>query len=104
MDVPMTQEFEQTVITAGKVVSYAGAGTTVVSGLTLSEWGVVIGILCWVIGTVLTGFWSWRKDAREKLEMRQRMRYRNRALRAMEAGKWATWQDPVDAVEGEGHE
>lgn len=94
----MSQEFEQSVITAGKVVSYAGAGTTVISGLTLSEWGVVIGIVCWVVSTALTGFFTWRKNAREKLEMRQRMRYRRRAMRAMQAGKWATWQDPEDLL------
>ena len=72
-----------TAITAGKAVSYTGAGTAVVRGLTLSEWGVVIGIACWLVGTALTAVCSWRKDKREQVLLVARTR------RAIEAAKAA---------------
>lgn len=45
------------------VVSYAGAGTAVVGGLTLNEWGVIAGMLIGIAGLVL-GWWYKRKHYR----------------------------------------
>ncbi len=61
-------------IVAGKVAAYGGAGGAVVSGLTLNELGVIVGIFVAVVGLVLGQIWSWRKDRRETREQEMRMR------------------------------
>ena len=90
---------EQTAIHISNGTSYFGIGTTILGGLSLSEWGFIIGVFFWCLGWISTQYWSHRKDVRDKIELRQRMRYRSRAMRAMEAGKWATWQDQEDNLE-----
>jgi FtsZ-interacting cell division protein ZipA len=46
-------------------VSYSGAAVSVISGLTLTEWGIVIGILTALITLVANQVWLIRKDRRE---------------------------------------
>ena len=69
---------DHVLIQVGKVVSYSAAGTTLISGLSLSEWGVVIGTVFWVLTWVANQYWSRRREKREEEEMRQRMEYRRR--------------------------
>lgn len=45
--------------------SYSGAAVSVISGLTLTEWGIVIGILTALITLVANQVWLIRKDRRE---------------------------------------
>ena len=97
------QHFEQTAIGISNGASYIGIGTTVVSGLTLSEWGVVVGIVFWVLGFLGSQFWSYQRDKREKIESKQRIRYRRRAFAEMDRGKWATWQDGIDGAANDNH-
>ena len=94
-------KFDQTAITVSNGTSYVGIGTTVISGLSLSEWGIIVGMAFWVLGFIGSQFWSWRRDRREQLEQRQRMRYRKRAFEELDAGQWATWQDPPEPINKE---
>ena len=59
---------EQASIVAGKVATYTGAGAAVASGLSLSDWGVVIGITVGVLGLLFGQYWARRKAKREDLE------------------------------------
>lgn len=53
--------------------SYAGGIASVLSALTLTEWGVIIGILT-ALATFGFNIWfRWRQDKREQLEHRLRI-------------------------------
>jgi Tfp pilus assembly protein FimT len=47
-------------------VSYAGAGVSVASGLTLTEWGIVVGIVTALLTFAANLFYQYRKDRREQ--------------------------------------
>lgn len=66
---------ESAAIMAGKTAVYAGAATAAVSGMTLSEIGVIVGIAAAVLGMLFGQFWAWRRDSREYREMEARMRH-----------------------------
>jgi len=55
--------------------SYAGAGVSVLAGLTLTEWGVIVGIFTALLTLAINGVYQFRKDRREqrlfKLKMDQ---------------------------------
>lgn len=61
---------------AGKTLMYGGAAGSIVSGWTLSEIGVFIGIVIGIAGLVLGQFWAWRKDRREQRESEARLRHK----------------------------
>ena len=52
------------------------SNTAALSGLTLSEIGVIVGIVVAVLGLLLGQFWSWRRDRREATEMEARMKHK----------------------------
>jgi ABC-type microcin C transport system permease subunit YejE len=60
------------IVSAG---SYAGAGVSVLAGLTLTEWGVIVGIFTALLTLLINGVYQFRKDRREqrlfKLKMDQ---------------------------------
>lgn len=60
------------VVSAG---SYAGAGFSVLAGLTLTEWGVIVGIFTALLTLLINAIYQFRKDRREqrlfKLKMDQ---------------------------------
>ena len=60
------------VVSAG---SYAGAGVSVLAGLTLTEWGVIVGIFTALLTLLINAVYQFRKDRREqrlyKLKMDQ---------------------------------
>jgi uncharacterized membrane protein YhiD involved in acid resistance len=60
------------VVAAG---SYAGAGVSVLAGLTLTEWGVIVGIFTALLTLLINAVYQFRKDRREqrlfKLKMDQ---------------------------------
>lgn len=62
---------------AMNAASYGGAAVSVASGLTLTEWGVIAGIVTAVVTLLANLFYQWRKDKREydlyriELEMRR---------------------------------
>lgn len=72
----MSSTAENAVIVGSKVAAYGGSGAAVVSGLTLNELGVIVGIVVGVAGLVLGQVWSWRKDRREQREMEVRMQHK----------------------------
>ena len=47
-------------------VSYTGAGVSVVSGLTLTEWGIIVGIVTAVLTFGANLFYQYRKDRRDE--------------------------------------
>lgn len=47
-------------------VSYGGAGVSVVSGLTLTEWGIIVGIVTALLTFAANMVYQYRKDKREK--------------------------------------
>ena len=57
---------EHAAIAASKIATYSGATAAVTSGLTLSEWGVIIGICVGVLGLLFGQYWAWRKESRER--------------------------------------
>ncbi|RRV29659.1 hypothetical protein EGJ23_01605 [Pseudomonas sp. o96-267] len=46
--------------------SYAGAAASVASGLTLTEWGIVVGIVTALLTFGANLFYQYRKDRREQ--------------------------------------
>ena len=56
---------EQASIVAGKVAAYSGAATAFTAGLTVTEWGVIVGTVVGVLGLIFGQYWSWRKTSRE---------------------------------------
>ncbi len=67
---------EKTGTIAGKTLMYGGAAGSVASGLSLSDIGVIIGVIIGVAGLLLGQYWAWRKDRREQRESEARMRHK----------------------------
>lgn len=66
---------------APSIVSYIGAGFSVGSGLTLTEWGVVVGILTALLTFIANMIYQARRERREQQrhelliqQMKQRVR------------------------------
>lgn len=57
-----------------EVASYAGSFTAVASSLTLTDIGVVVGILTAIATFGLNFLFMWRKDRREQRESDQRIK------------------------------
>lgn len=53
--------------------SYAGAGTSIVSSLTLTEWGILVGIVTAVLTFALNVWFQWDRRRREVLEHKLRL-------------------------------
>ena len=49
----------------GKIMAWFGAIASTVSGLSLNDVGVIVGIAIGVFGLCLNQFWTWRKQVRE---------------------------------------
>ena len=60
-------------IAAGKTATYGGAIGAFVSGWTISEIGVVVGIVVGVLGLIFGQYWAWRRDRREAAEQEMKM-------------------------------
>jgi len=56
--------------TAAEAGSYAGAVVAIVSSLTLTQWGIAVGILTALATFFLNWFYMRRRDAREELALR----------------------------------
>lgn len=56
---------EQIGIVAGNTTTLGGAGATVIFGLNLNEWGMVVGILVAVLGLVFSNYWQRKRNHRE---------------------------------------
>jgi len=52
--------------TAVSAASYAGAGVSVIAGLTLTEWGVIVGIVTALLTLLVNAVYQHRKDRREQ--------------------------------------
>ncbi|MCK0153874.1 phage holin family protein [Alcanivorax sp. S6407] len=52
--------------TAVSATSYAGAGISVIAGLTLTEWGVIVGIVTAIVTLLINFIYQQRKDRREE--------------------------------------
>lgn len=51
-----------------EVTSYAGAATSIFSSMTLTDIGVIVGIVTALLTFGLNAFYTYRKDKREQLE------------------------------------
>lgn len=60
-------------IAAGKTATYGGAIGALVSGWSISEIGVVVGIVVGVLGLIFGQYWAWRRDRREAAEQEMKM-------------------------------
>ncbi|GAB3416599.1 phage holin family protein [Massilia agilis] len=60
-------------LTAPEVSSYAGAVTSIGASLTLTDWGVLIGIATALMTFALNAIYAYRKDRREQRESDARM-------------------------------
>ena len=67
-------EHETAIATAASKATFAGAGVTVGSWLTSSEFGVLAGILIGVIGLAVNWYFRRKTDKREQREYEARMR------------------------------
>lgn len=57
-----------------EIVSYAGASVSIASSLTLTEWGVIIGIATALLTFALNAVYMYRKDRREESETRAKLK------------------------------
>ena len=69
----MRDTVESLPIAAGKTATYGGAIGAFVSGWTISEVGVVVGIVVGVLGLIFGQYWAWRRDHREAAEQEMKM-------------------------------
>lgn len=46
--------------------SYAGGGFSVLSALTLTQWGIIVGIVTAILTFALNAWWGYRRDRREQ--------------------------------------
>lgn len=69
----MNETTENAAIVASKTAAYGGAASAILGGLTISEIGVIVGIVVGVLGLILGQFWSWRRDQRERRESAARL-------------------------------
>lgn len=53
---------------AGTSIAMTGGGGAVVSGLALSDWGVIAGIIIGVIGLIIQYYFKWKEDQRRQAE------------------------------------
>lgn len=60
--------YEQAASMAGKA-AYASAGATVIAGITLNEWAIIVGICATIITVILTWYYKQKHLdlARERL-------------------------------------
>lgn len=58
----MSQAADRVMSTA----SYAGGAASVAAGLTLTEWGIIVGILTALLTFAANQLWQVRKDRREQ--------------------------------------
>ena len=59
----------------GQAMTATGSGAAVVFGLTLNEWGVVVGIATAILGLGMNFWFKWREDQRQE-DYYQKMRQR----------------------------
>ena len=52
--------------TVVSATSYVGAGVSVIAGLTLTEWGVIVGIVTALVTLLINAIYQYRKDRREE--------------------------------------
>lgn len=57
-----------------KTASYAGGGVSVVSALTLTEIGIIVGIVTAILTLIVNAIYTYRKDRREKTESEARLK------------------------------
>lgn len=57
-----------------EIVSYAGAGVSIASSLTLTEWGVIIGIATALLTFALNAVYMYRKDRRDERETNAKLK------------------------------
>ena len=69
----MRNTVEDLPIAAGKTATYGGAIGAFVSGWTISEIGVIVGIVVGVLGCIFAQYWAWRRDRREAAEQEIKM-------------------------------
>lgn len=69
----MKNETIETAIAYSGKAMYAGAGSTVIGGLTLSEFGVLFGALLGIAGFVVNTYFKWLENKRQRLEHERRM-------------------------------
>ena len=69
----MKHTVESLPIATGKAATYGGALGAFVGGWTISEIGVVVGIVVGVLGLIFGQYWAWRRDRREAAEQEMKM-------------------------------
>ena len=76
----MTQELQiaETAAKNAERIQYVSSGATVIFGLTLNEWGVLIGMIVALGGFVLTWYYKHKSFLLREQEHHARMSSRNR--------------------------
>jgi hypothetical protein len=88
MNLPEQQQFADTVSHYASQAQYAGAGAAVFFGLTLSDWGFLVGILIGIAGFIVNVYYKHR--AQKMLEQKQAVE-----LEILRANK-VTYHKPED--------
>lgn len=60
----------------GDTVTYAGGGTAIVGGLTLTDWGVIVGMIGVIAGLFIQWYFRKRADDRAERELQARLHLR----------------------------
>lgn len=64
------EKAKMTQVSAPEAGSYAGAVVAIISSLTLTQWGIFVGIFTALATFFLNWFYMRRRDAREELALR----------------------------------
>lgn len=63
-----------TKLTGSEVTSYTGAATSITLSLTLTDIGIIVGIVTALLTFGLNALYTYRKDKREQMETEARLR------------------------------
>lgn len=66
-------KIEESMTLPAQTMTYGGAGTTVASGLSFNEWGVVIGAVVGLVGLAFQVWLGMRREKRERELHRMKM-------------------------------
>ena len=59
---------------AGAAMTYGGSGVAVIAGLSLTEWGVIVGIFTALVGLAVQIYFKNREDKRQERYWSERIK------------------------------
>lgn len=92
----MSNTVENAAIVTGKTAMYGGAASAFVGGLTLSDVGIIVGIVVGVLGYFSSQYWARKRDRRQQAETLQKQAERDLRMSLMRASGRPVYHEDTD--------